>query len=1129
MSDETGEPSVREQRVNAAIAAYLEAADAGQTPDHKEFIAAHSDIAAELQSFFANRDKFERMVKPLQPAAPSGAPGVQYDDVTLPPAGEPTEAPTLAPTKTAGAAVGTTIRYFGDYELLEEIARGGMGVVYKARQVSLNRVVALKMILAGQLASEEDVRRFHAEAEAAANLDHPGIVPIYEVGEHGGHHYFSMGYVEGPSLADKLKLGPLPPREAAQFTRKVSKAIAFAHQRGVIHRDLKPGNVLLDRHGEPKVTDFGLAKKVQDERGLTAAGQILGTPSYMPPEQASGKVSETKEPADIYALGAVLYALLTGRPPFQADNPLDTLLQVLEREPVPPRQLNSSVPKDLETICLKCLEKDPRRRYESARALGDELERFLNDEPILARPAGKVERLLKWSRRRPTAAALVAVSVLAAVALLATILWSNARLSRERDYALEQRDRATEAMAEADRQRGLAEAREAEATRQTQLAESRLYAFTLAQVAATAPAEPGRALALLEDDQRCPLPLREFGWRFFYRFCSRRERLNLHVEKAWVYSSSFRPDGRLLAVACGPSIKVYDPATGDKYGVVPIKGMGPRCLAYSPTGRLLAAGMWDGTVTLWNGDTLGELRTWKADRKAIQGLAWSSDERSLATAGESGAVALWEADSGRPLSHLPPGPAAPGRVACSPDGKRLAVSYRMGSVKLWDAGTCELLATIDTAQDDSGTAQSPDSAVPLAFLADGQALATGSPYQRLKIWEVPSGRPRMSLAGHQGFLTCLAVSTDGKRIASAGGWLDRYGEIKVWDAASGRDLGTLRGHDAQIQCVAFTPDGNGLATGGLDGNVKLWDLATRGDAPLRGPGGQIRALAFSPDHLTLATGGGVPGQRGEVTLWDATSKQPRGSLAEPLPFVSAVAYDPDGKVLATGSWDGAVRLWDAATRSLKATFSSQAGSVTSVVFSPDGRIVAAARGPQIVLHDAQTGQLVRTLEGHKGEILSLAFASASGMLASAAADHSVRLWDCQAGSRGSLDGHTGVVRSVAFSRDGRTLVSASDDRTVRLWEPATGRATGTLAGHVGPVLAAAIAPDGRTVVSGGEDKVVRLWHAATGHELAALPGHAAAVVALAFSPGGTVLASSADDGSVRLWWADVSLQTPGTP
>ncbi len=314
--------------------------------------------------------------------------------------------PSADPLRTHPARLPSSIprsRRFGEYELIAEIARGGMGVVYRARQVRAGRTVALKMILSGQLASDDDVRRFYAEAQAAAGLDHPGIVPIYEVGEIGGQHYYSMALVEGRSLADRIEQGSLPPREAAELVRKIARAVAYAHRCGVIHRDLKPANVLLDKHGEPRITDFGLAKRGGEE-GLTATGQILGTPSYMPPEQAAGQVHDVCEGSDVYALGAILFATLTGRPPFQSRNPLDTLVQVLEGEVTLPTRLNRQVPRPLELICLRCLEKKPNDRYESANALADDLDRFLRDEPVEARPADWPQRLRRWARRSPALA-----------------------------------------------------------------------------------------------------------------------------------------------------------------------------------------------------------------------------------------------------------------------------------------------------------------------------------------------------------------------------------------------------------------------------------------------------------------------------------------------------------------------------------------------------------------------------------------------------------------------------------------------------------------------------------------------------------------------------------------------------
>jgi serine/threonine protein kinase len=384
--------------VDDVIAGYLKAVETGAPPNPQSLIARYPAFATELGEFFADQRGFQRLTEPIR-AAVAGAP-----------------------------PLGTEVRYFGDYELLEEIARGGMGVVYLARQVSLNRVVALKMILAGTLASSAAVQRFRNEAEAAANLDHPNIVPIYEVGEHEGQQYFSMGLVYGGSLADRLeKSGPLPPRVAADLVKHLAEAIAFAHERGVIHRDLKPSNVLLDAQGKPKVSDFGLAKRVQKTDGPTMTGDVLGTPAYMPPEQAAGTVDLVGPSADIYSLGAILYACLTGQPPFQATSPFQTLRLVLTDEPVRPSRLKSPVPRDLENICMKCLEKNPARRYDTASALAEDLGRFLADEPVNARPTGRLRRSIAWIKKRPWVVSGITGIGLLLFACAAYGLWTEIR------------------------------------------------------------------------------------------------------------------------------------------------------------------------------------------------------------------------------------------------------------------------------------------------------------------------------------------------------------------------------------------------------------------------------------------------------------------------------------------------------------------------------------------------------------------------------------------------------------------------------------------------------------------------------------------------------------------------------
>jgi serine/threonine protein kinase len=389
---------------------------------------------------------------------------------TGPASAEATIASQAAVGKAAGGGAGHVLGSFGDYELLQELARGGMGVVFKARQRKLNRLVALKMILSGQLASAAIVQRFYLEAEAAGQLDHPGIVPIFEVGEIEGQHYFSMGFVEGGSLAVRVKDGPLPPREAAALVKKIAEAVAYAHERGIVHRDLKPANVLLDETGQPRVTDFGLAKQMAGDSQLTGTGQVMGTPSYMPPEQAQGKIQEIGPLSDVYSLGAILYCLLTGRPPFQAASVMETLRQVLEQEPVPPRQLNAAVDLDLETICLKCLQKQPGKRYPSAAALAEDLRRYGAHEAILARPVSSSERLWRWCRRNPRLAVAVAAISLLLVVVSIGSTWAALTINQERNQKELERLAAVKAREEADRARQLAQQNEAVAADQADLA-----------------------------------------------------------------------------------------------------------------------------------------------------------------------------------------------------------------------------------------------------------------------------------------------------------------------------------------------------------------------------------------------------------------------------------------------------------------------------------------------------------------------------------------------------------------------------------------------------------------------------------------------------------------------------------
>jgi tetratricopeptide (TPR) repeat protein len=407
--------------LDEAIAAYLEAAAAGQEPDRAQWLERYPELAKELTAFFADHDRLQRIAAPLRSS--TGSVSARGD----------TERPTLPFDPMTGADLSFTPQRFGDYDLLTEIAHGGMGIVYEARHIPLNRIVALKMILSGRLASPAEVQRFRSEATAAAELDHPHIVPIYEVGECQGQCYFTMKLIRGSSLARKPDEYMSRPREAVRLLVTIARAVHHAHQHGILHRDLKPANILLDADGQPHVTDFGLAMRFTNEADITQSGALTGTPSYMAPEQAMPQKSKLSTATDVYGLGGILYALLTGGPPFRSVTPLATVLEVVDKPPISPRSLNSRVPVDLETICLKCLEKEPSARYSSAEALADDLERFFNGEPTLARPLPAWRRTLKWARRHPWASAAVALLTIN-LALLGVGGWvTSASLKKQLD------------------------------------------------------------------------------------------------------------------------------------------------------------------------------------------------------------------------------------------------------------------------------------------------------------------------------------------------------------------------------------------------------------------------------------------------------------------------------------------------------------------------------------------------------------------------------------------------------------------------------------------------------------------------------------------------------------------------
>jgi WD40 repeat protein len=992
--------SERERRVNHIIAAYLEAERLGQTPDRDELLRRHPDLADELRSFFANKNQLDRLAGPLRsgepPTGPQGPKSIQ-------PATRPVSDPAWEDPLT-----GTRVRYLGDYVLLKEIARGGMGVVWRARQISLKRLVALKMILVGQLATPEEVQRFRSEAEAGASLDHPNIVPIYEVGEHQGQHYFSMKLIEGGSLARYIPHFTKNHRAAAHLLAQVARAVHYAHQHGILHRDLKPGNIILDLRKQPHVTDFGLAKRIEGGAPLTQTGAVVGTPSYMAPEQAAGRRLTTA--TDLYSLGAILYELLTGRPPFRGETPLETLRLVQEREPERPRAVNPQAPLDLETICLKCLQKEPEGRYVSAQALADDLEDFVANKPISARPVGRAERMWRWCRRNPVVAGLLATAalLLVAVGVAAAVSYVNARAAEaaqireeeERAERFRQEAIAKQARNDEERQKERARKADEEKLKQEKLAQQErgarqqlVYQEDMRLARAASEKDDINRMRELLDKHRPPPGGPDYRSQEWHDLASLTRRLLFNLDLRFndeptnrlsIFPPSWSPDGRwwspdgrwltvVVHETRGSSsfwaVRIWDMTTGQERKPI----INPRVtpiVIWSPDARRLA--LVTETFNIWVPSTGKEAFTVRRylpnvrprDYDPWRQVAWSSDGQRLAAESDMG-VKIWDAATGKETVTLS-GTIGVSALAWSPNGRQLAVTSTQGAI-VWDVVTAKDILVIPGAyglpawNPDSRrlavmTRPSDEQSEPwmvkvLDVVTAKESLAL-DPTSRLptllREWSVTSSRERM-----------LVWSPDGQQLGLIAGSDLYYSPerqvLKVWDAGTGHE----------------TLDAISLGTRKI------------GPLTLRTPD-DVRHLLFSwsPDGRRVAGRGSFREVTGltVINYWQAVDVMALiGAFASPNLSYSSVPSLTSPMLAGLRlevivDWAYNVKIWDLATgtESFKRNTSNRQGQNTLVdlAWSLDNRRLAALfRDPsgnqqeRIVVWDAATGKELLTLPG----------------------------------------------------------------------------------------------------------------------------------------------------------------------
>ncbi len=1018
----------------------------------------------------------------------------------------------------------------GPYELREVVAHGGMGVVFRARHVQLGRIVALKVIRPDRIANETDRRRFHNETVTIAQLDHPHIVPIYDVGEVNGVHYFTMKLMEGGDLQQHCRRYLDDPPAAARMIADVAGAIHHAHRRGVLHRDVKPSNVLLDEAGRPYVTDFGLARRLDGQAQLSDTGDLLGTPAYMAPEHLTPELGPLTVAADVYGLGAVLYVLLTGRPPFEGGHTATVLESIRSREPAPPRQRNPRVDLDLEQVCLKALAKRPADRYADAQELAEDLQQFLAGQSVRARPLTWLQRRWRWVRRHPDLAALNAGILIVATVLLTLLGVQTIRLGtarRELDDSLRTaRVQQAEAAANrqetarlrdsAEHQQAQAEAARAEAEAQRQVARQTAYAAAIHHSEMAWKAGDTTEFSRLLDEQvpqKGQPDARGFEWFVLDRLHRPRPK-RLPVFRGPVRSIGYSPDGCLLAAAGEPGlIQVLDAETG-RVMAFWRSFTTTRGLAFSPDGTLLAAVGDDGKLRILPARG-GAAQAWPVAEMPVRQVAFVSGSPLLATCDQDGKIRLIDRQNGDVAATLDAGSAKIECLAVAPDGGWLVSGHRHGRVRVWDLMTRQGVYDFDVG--------STEPVMCLAVSGDGTKVAAGDTDGVVRVARL--GRPwshQWLLSGrHFDRLQEVAWAVDGRRVASC----DKNGAVRVWrlpDGPVGGDVSlqsperAWQAHDGRAYAVAFDPRGNRLATGGQEPHVAVWTPQDREDVLVLGLTGQTtsasRSIAFAPDSRLLA----VAATDG-VQLWDRQTRKLVSRLSRNGRPCDNVTVSRDGQFLAVGmDRQGTVEVWQKLADGWKFAWETQQQPSDHLAFSPSSDALAVVdwRGNTVAVYAVATGRIERRLTAE--QCWAAEFSPDGRQLVFTEQDGAI-VWDwTERQSLWRLQGHRSTVTDLAYSPDGRRLASCGRDRRIAVWDTLSGVLLRTMMGHRTGVSQIAFVGNDR-LVSVGDDGAILVWHAGFGAQLCCLrEGGTNTCFRLAVSPDQRWLACRLANGDIPL-------------